>query len=719
MSSDEGLDKGREIFIEEAQELLTELESALLELEENPADTELVGRVFRAMHTIKGSGAMFGYDDIAKFTHEVETTFDMVRNGEIPVTTNLINLTLMARDQIRTMIEASQGGPQVDEARSKEIISGFKLVMAKDSAEREVASSVTATDTSTTGQKEAPIGRTSIVTYRVRFRPAPELFATGTNPILLLNELREVGKATIIAQTEAIPALEDFDPETCLTYWDIVLTTDKGIDAIKDVFIFVEDLCEVKIETIDEGGVFDEDERHLKLGEILLSRGDVRLDDLKGVLGKQKRVGEILVELGITDESHVASALAEQKHIKEVKEQKQKTDTASIRVPSEKLDKLVDLVGELVTVQARLSQTVTDFSDGVLMSISEEVERLTWELRDNTMSIRMLPIGSTFSKFKRLLRDLSADLGKEVNLTTDGAETELDKTVIEKLNDPLVHIIRNSVDHGIEQPDVRVAAGKSRYGTVHLTAGHSGANVLIQIQDDGKGLDKDVLFAKAVEKGIIQPDAELSEKEIFSLIFAPGFSTAQKLTSVSGRGVGMDVVKRNIEALRGTVDIKSKLGVGTTITLKLPLTLAIIDGLLVKVADDFFVIPLSVVQECVELTKEDIARMHNRHISNVRGAIVPYIVVREHFLVDGPRPDVEQIVVTEVEDKRVGFVVDYVIGEHQTVIKTLGRIYRDVEGISGATILGDGTVALIMDIPKLVSVVEKIESSSYETALSA
>ncbi|MEO5356912.1 MAG: chemotaxis protein CheA [Nitrospirae bacterium YQR-1] len=720
--SDDGLEKGREIFIEEAQELLAELETSLLELEENPADTELVGRVFRAMHTIKGSGAMFGFDDISTFTHEVETAFDMVRNGELAVTTNLINLTLMARDQIRAMMEAFRGGPQVDEERSTEIINGFKLIMAGVGAEKghtdeSVTKSEITTESHTTPQAEIISGPASIVTYRVRFRPAPELFTTGTNPILLLNEIRQIGKATIVAQTGSIPALEDFDPETCLTYWDIVITTEQGVNAIKDVFIFVEDLCEVKIEVIDEGGIFDEEQRHLKLGEILLSRGDVSLDDLKGILGKQKKVGEILVEAGITDEAHIASALAEQKHLKDVKEQRQKTDTASIRVPSDKLDKLVDLVGELVTVQARLSQTVTDFSDGVLLAISEEVERLTWELRDSTMSIRMLPIGSTFSKFKRLLRDLSADLGKEVNLTTDGAETELDKTVIEKLNDPLVHIIRNSVDHGIEQPDVRVAAGKSRYGTVHLTAGHSGANVLIQIQDDGKGLDKNVLYAKAVEKGIIAPDAELSEKEIFSLIFAPGFSTAQKLTSVSGRGVGMDVVKRNIEALRGTVDIKSKLGVGTTITLKLPLTLAIIDGLLVKVADDFFVIPLSLVHECVELTKGDIAKMHGRHISNVRGAIVPYIVVREHFLINTQRPLVEQIVVTEVDDRRVGFVVDYVIGEHQTVIKTLGRVYKDVEGISGATILGDGTVALILDIPKLITVVEKIESNSYEKAL--
>ena len=443
----------------------------------------------------------------------------------------------------------------------------------------------------------------------------------------------------------------------------------------------------------------------------MIERGLVSQEDLREALGSQKRVGELLLEKGLVESSKIESALAEQQHLRAVRTRNQKEEqTANVRVPAERLDALVNLVGEMVTVQARLSQTVASMDHAGLLSISEEVERLTAELRDNTMSIRMLPIGTTFSKFKRLVRDLSSELGKDILLETDGGETELDKTVIERLNDPLVHLIRNCIDHGIELPDIREAAGKPRQGSVHLSAMHSGANVLISVTDDGAGLDADAIKIKAVEKGLIAADADLSEKDLFSLIFAPGFSTARQITNVSGRGVGMDVVKRSIDALRGSIDVSSQKATGTTITLKLPLTLAIIDGLLVQVGDGHYVLPLSIVEECVELTREDVARAHGRHITYVRGGIVPYIRLRERFAISGDSPEVEQIVITESPGGKVGFVVDMVIGEHQTVIKNMGRVYRDVDVISGATILGDGTVALIMDIPKLVEGVEAQES---------
>ncbi|KWT85372.1 chemotaxis protein CheA [Candidatus Magnetominusculus xianensis] len=711
---DDGLDAGKEAFKEEAAELLTELETSLLELEEHPTDEDLIGRVFRAMHTVKGSGAMFGFDDIAEFTHEVETAFDMVRNGKLAVTKELTNLTLRARDQIRTMIEASEGKATVDHKISKSIIDSLQLLTKGTAAGSPSGHEPAAQKPSKSASGDA----SHSVTYRIRFKPFADLFVTGTNPILLINELRQMGSCMVVAQIDAITRLEEFNPESCATYWDIILTTTLSTNAIKDVFIFVDDMCDLHVEIVDEEGEYDEAEGYMKLGEILAARGDVKIDELKKLLGKQKKVGEILVDAGIVDSGHIASALAEQQHIKEVREQRQKTtDTAaSIRVPSDKLDKLVDLVGELVTVQARLSQTAIIHGEATLTSISEEVERLTWELRDSTMSIRMLPIGSTFSKFKRLVRDLSIELGKEIQMTTDGAETELDKTVIEKLNDPLVHIIRNSIDHGIERPDIREAAGKSKMGTVHLSAGHSGANVLIKIEDDGAGLDKERILKKAIDNGLIAPDAELSEKEIFGMIFAPGFSTAQKITNVSGRGVGMDVVKKNIDALRGLVEVKSRKGSGTTITLRLPLTLAIIDGLLVKIANEVFVIPLAVVEECVELSKKDIERTHGRHVSNVRGILIPYIRLREHFVIEAEEPEMEQIVITEVDDKKVGFVVDYVIGEHQTVIKSLGRVFKDIAGISGATILGDGTVALILDVPTLVRSVETHEPVTADAA---
>ncbi|MEW6602684.1 MAG: chemotaxis protein CheA, partial [Nitrospirota bacterium] len=681
-------------YVEEAYELLSELETSLLVLEEKPDDAELIGRIFRALHTIKGSGSMFGFDDIAAFTHEVETAFDMVRNGLLPVTKELIDLTLSSRDYIKILLDEPESA---DKQKAGEIITSLKklspkTVISDDAKNSPAPSSVKGNEPENS------------VTYRIRFRPPVDIFTRGINPVLLINELSGLGKCSIIAQTDAIPQIVDIDPESCYTYWDIILTTDLGINAIRDVFIFIEDDCELNINIIDTGGSADEESvqgilrnifasqgyvtiedlqritsPHKRLGEILVERGDISEKNIKKTLGRQKPIGEMLVKAGIVDVGKVESALTEQKHVKEIKQKEQhkepQTENASsIRVASEKLDKLVNLVGEMVTVQARLSQLSSLRHDPELLSATEEVERLTGELRDQTMSIRMLPIGTTFSKFKRLVRDLSQELGKKIELTTEGAETELDKTVIEKLNDPMVHLIRNCIDHGIEMPDIRSATGKPSQGTVHLSARHSGAYVLIEIIDDGAGLDAGAIRAKAVEKGMISHDAELTEKEIYSLILAPGFSTAEKVTNVSGRGVGMDVVKRAIDNLRGSVGITSRKGAGTKITLKLPLTLAIIEGLLVQIENEYFVVPLSAVEECVELTRQDIANAHGRHLANVRGQIVPYIRLREQFAINGKLPEIEQIVLVSAEGHRVGFVVDNVVGEHQTVIKTLGRV---------------------------------------------
>ena len=691
-------------YREEAHELLSELESSLLELDSSPGDMEVVDRIFRAMHTIKGSGSMFGFDDIASFTHEVETVFDEVRHGTLKVTRDLIDLTLKARDCIRMMLEEPDKN-SVTEDLASAILSSLRALASGSDCLSEPAPREKATAIATA---EAINDEEGAHTYRIRFAPARHLFRTGTNPLNLLNELRTLGDASVTAYSEAIPPLEDLDPESCYAAWDIILTTTKGVNAIRDVFIFVENDAEIKIDCIDGSSSSGEEPR--RLGEILVERGDVVTEDVERALKERKPIGELLVEAGATTPAKVQSALSEQEHVREVRE-KRKTEDAvsSIRVSAQKLDKLVDLVGELVTIQARLTEKATKGKDPEMLFVAEEVERLTNELRDNTMSIRMLPIGSTFSRFKRLVRDLSKELGKEIELVTEGAETELDKTVIERLNDPLVHIIRNAVDHGIEPPSVRESLGKPRVGTIVLSAKHSGGNVLIDITDDGKGLDRESLRLKAVEKGIISPDAEMSDKEVFSLIFSPGFSTSAEVTSVSGRGVGMDVVKKTIDALRGSVDVASEGGTGTSVTLKLPLTLAIINGLLVEVGKQHFVLPLSLVKECVELTREDVRRAHGRHIANVRGEIVPYIRLREKFGINGDLPDIEQVVIADIQRSSVGFVVDNVIGEHQTVIKSLGRVYRNVRGISGSTILGNGTVALIMDMPGLVDGVQSYE----------
>jgi two-component system, chemotaxis family, sensor kinase CheA len=686
------MDTPKDAYREEANELLVELETSLLELEERPDDSELIGRVFRAMHTIKGSGAMFGFDAIAEFTHEVETVFDQVRENTIAVTTELVNLTLAARDQIKAMLDEDIGGEPADTAKSQEIINSLRQLQPQADAQAEPQEMSQLTENPSPSPE-----REKNTTYRILFRPHLDLFRCGTNPLPLLNELRELGLCDVVVHTDTIPVLAEIDPEGCYLYWDVILTTDKGINSIKDVFIFAEDDCELVIDVIAEAG-FDDENDYKRLGEILIDRGNISSEDLERILIEQKRIGEVLVESKKVDTTQVEAALVEQQHVRKVQKRREKPVVSSIRVDSVKLDGLVDLVGELVTVQARLTRKGSSSHDPELLLIAEEVERLTEELRDNTMSIRMQPIGTLFTKFNRLVRDLSSELKKEIVMEIEGAETELDKTVIERLNDPLVHIIRNSIDHGIEVPEQRRSVGKESTGQLHLSAEHAGTNVLIKISDDGQGLDSEAIRAKAVEKGLLSADAEATEQELFALLFAAGFSTAKTVSDVSGRGVGMDVVRRSIESLGGSIELDSTLGQGTTITLKLPLTLAIIDGLLVKIGDGHFVVPLASVDECLELTRAEADRARVRNMMEFRGHIFPYLNLHDQFLINSDQPEIEQVVIVETDGDKVGFGVDQVIGQHQTVIKTLNKVYKNVKEISGATILGDGSVALIVDV---------------------
>jgi two-component system chemotaxis sensor kinase CheA len=676
----------RQAFREEALELLGELESSLLELEEDPGNSEVVNRVFRAMHTIKGSGAMFGFEDIASFTHEVETVFDLARNGQIAVSKELLDLTLLARDHILAMLEGEDRG---GEERAREVIVGLKALTPV--IEESEASPEEGPDLDCSQDQE-------LATWRIRFVPPRNIFLTGTNPGSLLEELCEMGEHHVIMHPRDIPAFEALEPEQCLVWWDVILTTRGSEDEIRDVFIFVEEDSELTIQRVGSCQSIDEDSYKL-IGQILVEKNDITRDALERILLERKPIGQLLSEAGLVSRSQVDAALAEQQEVKRLKQTASaEPQASSIRVPAHKLDFLVDLVGELVTAQARLTQFASEQSDPRLQAISEEIERLSDELRDNTLGIRMLPIGTTFSRFKRLVRDLSQELGKRIVLETHGEETELDKTVIERLSDPLVHLLRNSIDHGIESPEARMAAGKNPEGRIVLSAEHSGGEVLIRIVDDGAGIDPENVRAKAVEKGLIPPDSVLSDKDSLMLIFAPGFSTAERITNVSGRGVGMDVVKRNIDALRGRVSLESVPGEGTTIFVRIPLTLAIIDGLQVQVGDSFFIMPLAAVEECVELIRQDGERAA---FINLRGQMVPYVSLRTNFDIPGEMPQIEQVVVCNSQNSRIGIVVDRVIGEHQTVIKSLGKVYQDVRGISGATIKGDGSMALILDIAAL------------------
>ncbi len=678
------MDDHRNVYREEAFELLAELEAALLELENRPDDSELVGQVFRSMHTIKGSGAMFGFDDIAAFTHEIETVFDLVRDGRVAVTPELIQLTLQACDLIRQMVN----GDDVDEAEERRIVQAFiEILPGGEPAQKSPRLRL---EPSRTGEEAL---------FRVRFRPGPDLFRSGTNPMLLLDELRGMGECEIAAIQRRVPPLAALDPEACHLDWDVLLQTAEDANALRDVFIFVEDQCELEIRPLEIG----EEGQTRRIGDILVERGDIRQEDLERFLRGKKRVGDILVEARAVDRDTLASALLEQQRMQEARRRRQTdTTTSSIRVAAEKLDALVDRVGELVTVQARLSRKASISEDPELTAIAEEVERLSADLRDNTMNIRMLPVGNTFRRFRRLVHDLCLELGKEVAVVTEGEETELDKTVIEQLHDPLVHIIRNALDHDIEPPDVREAAGKPRQGTLHLAAEHSGPDVVIRISGDGAGIDLAAVRTRAIEKGLIPEDAELDRAALCNLIFTPGFSTARAVSGVSGRGVGMDVVKRRVESLRGSVEVESRSGKGATVTLRLPLTLAISDGLLVRVGADYFILPLLAVEECLELDRAEADRAQNRNILEVRGEFVSYLGLRELFESEGAPPDIQKVVVIRAAGQLVGLGVDHVVGQHQTVIKSLGRMYRDAKSMSGATILGDGTVALILDVDRMV-----------------
>lgn len=693
------MDAHAKAFKEEAHEILVELESLLLELNESPGNMAVIDSVFGAFHTLKGSGAMFGFDAIAQFTHEIESILEYVRQGLVPVTPEMVSFTLSARDKILQLLDEERRELDDD---AYIIISGFQRLCEATLGEEEVF-------TLKLTEPKNP------VTYRIRFKPSWDIFITGTNPLRLLAELEAMGECTIVARKDDIPVLEQYNPESCYVSWDIILTTEKDEDEIRDVFVFVEDTSEITINEVFEHFDSGDGGDYKKLGEILLDRGDIAKDELQAVLESRKKLGEKLIESKLLSPEKVAAALTEQEHVRKMLRREREKTLSSLRVDAGRIDNLVDLVGELVTVQARLSQKAAGNNDPELQLIAESVERLTEELRDNAMSIRMVPIGTLFSRVRRHVHDLSEELGKQVKMTTEGAATELDKTVIDQLNETLVHIIRNAIHHGIELPEVREAMNKPAKGSVHLAARHEGASVVIEIKDDGIGLDVDKLRALAVKKGLVAADDQLSNEECFALIHQPGFSTMEVADSVSGRGVGMDVVKRAIGTLRGTLNISSVLHQGTTISLRLPLTLAIIDGLLVRVGSEFYVFPLTVIDECVELAHGEAELSRERSMMTFRGEAFTYISLREILGIQGVPPGTEKIILVRVGGKKTGFSVDQVIGQHQTVIKSLSRVYGNIEGISGATILGDGTVALILDVDQLI--VAKRKESVYSKSV--
>ncbi len=697
------------VFLEEANELLDNLEEQLLTLEENPGDMETIGAVFRAMHTIKGSSAMFGFNAISEFTHEAESAMDQVRNGIVPVTNELIDLMLKSRDHIRFMLDAGQDiTPEITQT-SQTLILAFKTYVATHGgANSKDEDSIPQNHPS----QEPPKKEENSSTYRIKFRPSKKIMQNGTRPELLVKELSEMGNASVVAFYDELPELSKMNAEECYFSWDIILTTTKTRNDIEDVFIFLDNESTFSIEKIDLNP--DQDYR---IGEILVDRNDVSKNQIDSIMNEHKQLGQILVEKQLVSENQIKSALAEQQHLKNINSENPASTAnnavqTSIRVSSEKLDSLVDLIGELVTFNARLEQIAIDKDLPILKTLSEQSSRLAVSLRDTSLEIRMLPIGSLFTRFKRTVRDLAEQLGKQIELVIEGAETELDKTVVDKLNDPLLHLVRNSVDHGIELPVERIANKKDPKGTITLSAKHQSGAVVITITDDGKGLDKEAIRKKAIEKNLITEDAELSESEIFHLIFQPGFSTAKTVSNISGRGVGLDVVKKDIFSLGGSVSVESKAGQGSSFILKIPLTLAIIDGMLTKIGNTKYIIPVNTISEC--LFFEHSGKKNSESLfpfTLVHGKEVSCIDLRKYFKTPEPHNPKKEVVTINTQDGVVGIIVDKILGSHQTVIKPLGKLYRNCIGISNSTILGDGSVALILDVYKLADLINAREKN--------
>lgn len=684
-----------ETFLQEAQEFLADIEDALLDLEANADDMECIHRIFRSMHTIKGSSAMFGFDDIADFTHHAESVLEKVRSGEIGVTPELINLIFLARDQIRAMLEAAADDAPADLSARGRIVSRLNDLILN--AGNNVLRSV---------ERRAD-GPKSVI-YRIRFRPGPDIFAAGMEPTYLLRELRDLGDCRVTARLREVPPLDAIQPERCYLSWDILLETAHDINHVRDVFIFVEDSSDIAIRPLDDVQLGDLESVGPRIGEILVDRGDITTEHISRALKRRKRMGELLMASGEVSGDNVASALVEQgescnfRTPDVIKRRISGVQSESVRISSEKLDRLINLVGEMVITQSRLNQVADKSDETELSGPVGEMARLTGEMRDFALEMRMLPVGTLFSRFRRLVRDLSLELGKEIELQVEGSETELDKSILERLHNPLVHLIRNSADHGLRSPEERERSGKPRKGTIRLSAAHRGARVEIAIADDGVGLDTASIRAKAEESGLIAPGDPLTDDEAFALIFAPGFSTAREVTDVSGRGVGMDVVKREIEDMGGTIHLRSEPGNGTTIHLSLPLTMAIIEGLQVRAADRDYVLPVSQVETCAEWRDYNASEANKRRMAWVAGDLIPFIRLAEIFALPREMPAVQKVAVVQAGRHRVGVVVDEIVGNIQAVIKPLDRIYRNAPGISGATILADGTVALILDLSDLI-----------------
>ncbi|MEW6514911.1 MAG: chemotaxis protein CheA [Pseudomonadota bacterium] len=710
------------VFAQEAREQLTAMEDGLLRMEQGDHDAETLNAIFRAAHTIKGASGVVELHHIEKFTHILENLLDKLRNEEIEVSPELITALLKGCDHIGALLDRVDQGQMDEDAGlqqagevNADVLRGFTNVQVADSTAMMPDASV--------GTVERAGGETAISDcWHVSIRFGRDVLKMGMEPLAFLRYLLNLGEIVHLETLcDALPTAADMDPECCYLGFEITLRSHATKDQIENVFAFCRDECELHIlppnsKVADFLGLIERlPEETMRLGEILVKSGALTQEELDAGLRRQEaatriaeateqvppQIGEILVEKKMVQPELVEAAAAKQKQVAD----KKSAESRLIRVQADKLDQLIDLVGELVIAGASANLLAQKSGQGTLVEATSVLSRLVENIRDSALQLRMVQIGETFNRFNRVVRDVSKELGKDIELVISGAETELDKSVVEKIGDPLMHLVRNAMDHGIEPAAVRAAAGKPERGRVELNAFHDSGSIVIEVVDDGGGLNAEKIQAKAIEKGILQPGQTLSEQEIVNLIFEAGFSTMEKVTNLSGRGVGMDVVKRNIQALRGTVDVRTEVGVGSRFVIRLPLTLAIIDGFLTSVDNAAYVIPLDSVVECLELRDDDT----RGHMLNLRGEVLPFIRLREFFDVEGAPPSRENVVVIAAGGRKAGIVVDQLLGEFQTVIKPLGSLFKHLRGIGGSTILGSGEVALILDVQALTHLATQSE----------
>ena len=703
----------KQTFFQECEEQLVELESGLLALDNGTSEPDTINAVFRAVHSIKGGAGAFGLEQLVRFAHTFETSLDLVRSGKVNATRSILKTMLTAADTLADLVRSAREGTHADDAEITRMVQQLEAACGPAAPEAPVAAveddpDFTPIQVSLDDLFSGPVdGRQA---FNVRFEPKPGFYARANEPLILLRDLARLGEMKVTCDLARLPTLAELDPEGAYLAWNVVLDTEATESAIRDIFEFVEFDCDISVEAIQSESAFDDD-AYAKL--LSLAAGDAQT-------ALPEPVEPILQKLAAEVQSRNEEAAAR----KGESSKGFNTAGATIRVDLDRVERLIDLVGELVINQAMLSQRVAEAriarSSALAMGL-DDLEQLSREIQDSVMAIRAQPVKPIFQRMSRVVREAADMTGKSVTLHCDGESTEVDKTVIERLTDPLTHMIRNAIDHGIEKPEVRLAAGKPETGHIRLAAMHRSGRVVIEISDDGGGINRERVKAAAISKGLIEPDLQMSDEDIDNLIFLPGFSTASTVTDMSGRGVGMDVVKRSIQALGGRITISSTPGKGSAFVMSLPLTLAVLDGMIVSVAEETLIVPLTAIVETLKPSMTDIFHMGgDSRVIRIRDHFVPLIDIG-HVL--GYRQEIADpsncvIVLIDLEGQaRRALLVDAIQGQRQVVIKSLEANYRRVDSIAAATILGDGRVALILDVD---AVVENADSKSsppiHETA---